>query len=89
MKITEEIKKLGSETSSGTQKAHLSYTSVVREFFEQERANPLAGIVNAIFQTRRKLKPTIKKRTSVRMENVSQATIKVHISSGINIPIRE
>lgn len=86
--VIEEIKKLQKSVHSGAAKPHLNYNSVVQEI-QLESKNPFSGLISKIFVTRRKLRPNIKVRQAVPMDNVNFATLKIHIASGINIPIRE
>lgn len=86
--IIEEIKKLQKNIQTGYQKPHLSYDSVVNEF-GVDLKNPLSGLFAKLFKPRRKLKPDIWKWKPVAMQNVDKAIIKVHIASGINVPIWE
>lgn len=86
-KFMEKLKRVEKDIKTGKNKPNINYTSVVREFIGDAK-NPCAGLLEKAFAPRRKLRPRIKDKVSVSIASVSQATIKVHIISGINIPIR-
>ena len=85
----EKLKHLQTNIQSGQAKPHLAYSSVVDEFMVHYPNNPLAGLFGKIFVPRRKLKPVIRKRETIPLEGVKEAKLRIHISSGINVPIRE
>ncbi len=66
----------------------MPYEQVVKEV-RLEASNPFAGLISNIFVTRRKLRPHIKKQDKKSIDGLKEFILKVHISSGINIPIRE
>lgn len=51
--------------------------------------NPLQGLFGKLFKPWWKLRPDIKVWKPVAMQNVDHAVIKVHVASGINVPIWE
>ena len=84
----EKVKRVLRDIKIGKNKPNINYHSVVREVGGIDTKNPCAGLIGKIFEPRRKLRPKIKDKISVSIASVSEAIIKVHIVSGINIPIR-
>ena len=87
--VMEKLKHLQTNIQSGQAKPHLAYSSVVDEFMVEYPKSPFAGLFGKIFVPRRKLKPVVKKRETIPLEGVKEAKLRIHISSGINVPIRE
>ena len=84
----EKVKKVQRDIKIGKNKPNINYASVVREIGGVDAKNPCAGLIGKIFEPRRKLRPRIKDKISVSIASVNEAIIKVHIVSGINIPVR-
>lgn len=87
-KFMEKIKRVQKDIKTGRNKPNINYSSIVKEVGGIDARNPFAGLVEKLFAPRRKLRPKIKTQTTVAISHCSEATLKVQIISGINIPVR-
>ena len=87
-KFKEKIKRVQKDIKTGQNKPNINYTSIITEEGDINARNPCAGLAQRIFAPRRKLRPRVQEKTTISISQCPEATLRVQIISGINIPVR-